>query len=108
MLNENITLTIAELETGTNQVKTIDVSNATPKVIKVFNNSNAEFSFIVFTESEYEAWVADPTITDFFMVYKGEQRVINELTKFVTRLVVKGTQQSNETHNEDIIFEVIK
>jgi len=108
MLNENITLTAVELNLGANQVKTIDVSNATPKVIKVFNNSNAEFSFIVFTDSEYEAWLLDSSITDFFMIYKGEQRVINELTKFITRIVVLGTQQTEETHNDSVIFEVIK
>ena len=108
MLNENIILTIVELETGTNQVKTIDVSQATPKTLKVFNNSSAQFTFMVFTESEYEAWLLDSSITDFFIVYAGEQRVVNDLSKFNTRLVVKGTQLDEETHKEDVIFEVIK
>lgn len=104
MLNENITFTASELNEAVNKVRTISSNVLPPKNVKVVNATEGILSFSLFTDSEYAAYLALSSITDFFIVYPGEQRVLNDLDKFTTTLVVIGTEE----HTAPVTFEVIK
>jgi prephenate dehydratase len=104
MFYEKLTVTAAQLNTAANIAKDITVDHNYPTAARVVNNSGAIAYFIIFSASEYTAWLATPTLSDMVKVDIGKAEIINDLKRNVTKVIVLGTTG----HTSDLYIEILK
>lgn len=117
MIIESVITTVAELNTGSNVIKTVKIpimtkaqSNFASDVnfrttgIEVLNSTGALVKFVPMTEKEYLVYSGDASFSDYIPVANDGTKVLDNLRGVIKYLIIKGAGSGHTTNLEIIMY----